>query len=39
MGLPAFKTLCNDGAEGKEGKGGMQKEERWRQFLRSYEPA
>lgn len=38
MHLPVFEALSNNGAEGKEGKRGTQKEERWRQFLRSYEP-
>lgn len=39
MRHPAFEALSNSGAECKEGKLDMQKEERWRQFLRSYKPA
>jgi len=39
MHLPVSQALCNNGAEGKGGNWGMQKEERWRQFLRSCEPA
>lgn len=39
MYQPAFEALRNSGAECKERKPGMQKEERGRQFLRSYKTA